>query len=176
MSVEELAASGRCDPGCTKGRCKPTEFGMGVWTEAAGLFEVCGISFEVLLGVGKVAAAFVEACTSAGSDPQSESTSSVLGADAAPDDSDLLRGTTSVFEGRGEFCFDDSLDSAGGSAAAGAAGLDCSVIAVPSSNFTPKAAKFARRVRLGHKRAHNTRVLPRRLGCHESGADVLLGC
>jgi hypothetical protein len=124
VSVEALVACGRCDAGGADRLCKPTEFGTGVWVEAAGL-EVCRCSLEALPCVGKVAAAFVEAGTSAGSDPQSESTSSVLGADAAPSACDLPGGAACVFGASGEFDFGDSLDNAGGSAAAGAAGLDC---------------------------------------------------
>ncbi len=92
VSVEGLAPGGRCDAGGTEGRCKPARLGGGVWMEAVGSLEVFGDALEAQLGVAKVAGAAVDTGTSAGSDPQSESTSSVLGADAAPSACDLLRG------------------------------------------------------------------------------------
>ena len=99
-------AGDRSDAGGAEGRCKLVGFCKSSLAAAAGLSRPFGSSLEALFGVATIGVAVADAGTSAGSDPQSESTSSVLGVDAS-----------------GEFGFDDSLDNA--ACSAGAAGLDC---------------------------------------------------
>jgi len=81
-----------------------------------------GAALEAPPGAGAFGVTTFEAGACSGAENQSESTSSVLGAEVGPNACDLLAGADSGFDWNDEFGFDDSLDDAVFSA--GASGLD----------------------------------------------------